>query len=118
MEPDLTLVDLLVEWEEREEQGRSITPEELCRHCPEHLAELRRRIGLPRAVSPLLDLRPRLGLAEVPPHIQGFEILGEIGGGGMGVVYRARDLALDRVVAIKVPRQAALTSPKARKRFE
>jgi len=37
-----------------------------------------------------------------PPYIGGFEILGEIGRGGMGVVYRARDPALQRELAIKL----------------
>ena len=36
------------------------------------------------------------------PAIPGYEILGEIGHGGMGVVYRAREIAFDRDVAIKL----------------
>jgi serine/threonine protein kinase len=51
------------------------------------------------------------------PTIPGYEVLGELGRGGMGVVYRARQLTLKRQVALKMIRDGALAGPQQRARF-
>src|SRR6266851_7717947 len=47
-----------------------------------------------------------------------YEILSALGAGGMGEVYRARDIRLDRTVAIKVLRDALSVDPQFRERFD
>ncbi len=47
-----------------------------------------------------------------------YEILGPLGAGGMGEVYRARDTRLDREVAIKVLPEHLAKNPDAMARFE
>src|SRR4051812_6636574 len=46
-----------------------------------------------------------------------YEILAELGAGGMGVVYQARDTHLDRLVAIKVLPADAVANPDRKQRL-
>jgi serine/threonine protein kinase len=67
---------------------------------------------------PTGDWPPAAG--EMPatlPTVAGYVILDELGRGGMGVVFRAWQVSLKRLVALKLIRDGALAGPQQRARF-
>jgi formylglycine-generating enzyme required for sulfatase activity len=52
------------------------------------------------------------------PEVPGYEILGILGHGGMGLVYRARQLKANRLVALKMIRAVEHATPQDRLRFQ
>jgi WD40 repeat protein len=57
------------------------------------------------------------GPAVALPLVPGFDVLGLLGEGGMGVVYKARQNGLNRLVALKMIRGGALARPEDVNRF-
>jgi serine/threonine-protein kinase len=118
----------------REQLGEAPSLADYQRRFPHFADSLRLQVELHRALGsgprpdpagagevPLEDRRTtprsRAGDAAPCPALAGYEVLEELGRGGMGVVYKARHLRLKCLVALKMIRAGAHAGPEDRARF-
>jgi serine/threonine-protein kinase len=101
------------------------SPEEVCGAYPELLPVVRARwqqmcrlrANLD-ALLPTGDHSPRPPEAPILPHVEGYEVEGVLGRGGMGIVFRARHLRLNRTVALKMMLAGTYAGPREKGRFQ
>jgi serine/threonine-protein kinase len=106
------------------------TPEEVCESCPELLPTVRNQWRQMRCLRSDLDalfpppLEPGTGpQAPLPqatalPRIPGYEVEAVLGRGGMGIVFKALHLRLNRPVALKMLLAGAYAAPRDLERFQ
>ena len=115
----------------REERGESPQLDEYLRRFPQFASQIGLQFEVHRALqgepAPECTIladevaapekrSPAVGRAGLPA-IAGYEILRELGQGGMGVVYQARQVGLNRFAVLKMIRAGAYASLAERDRF-
>ncbi len=129
-EHDRRLAEVLSQMADDVSQGSPVDFQGVCNAHPDLASDLRRLWGAVlvtdvAAVSseqvPLVDpddaSARRWRRLDLPVTIGDYQLLSELGRGGMGVVFRARQVSLDREVAVKMILRGRLASDQDLNRF-
>ncbi|HEV3383197.1 MAG TPA: protein kinase, partial [Gemmata sp.] len=120
---------IITEYLESVESGESSEPGHWIARYPDLATDLERFFAaetrIDSILAPLRTARVGSGalIKPVEPRapplrtIKEYELLAEIGRGGMGIIYKARQRSLNRLVAIKMIRSAEWATPSERMRF-
>jgi hypothetical protein len=136
---DERLYQVLERWVAEADAGRMLPVADLCRDCPDLLAEAERQVAVLRQFHVLsrpdaatsaewqarVDTTPGTPARDAAPgplpvagtRFGRYQVLAELGRGGMGIVCKARDTQLDREVALKIVRPEVAATPTAADRF-
>ena len=82
------------------------------------MGDIRKRQESASQASRAASVQPDFAAWQPGSRLADFEILGELGRGGMGIVYRARQVSLNRLVALKVLPASIRQFPSAIARFK
>jgi serine/threonine-protein kinase len=122
LERDQRLQDVVLAYLKAVDTGQMPDQQELLARHPELAADLRAFFsGQQKIQAGMAPLRGVLEPESSPPFLRRFfgdyELLKEIGHGGMGIVYAARQSRPKRIVALKMIRAGQLASPEDVRRF-
>src|SRR5262245_26351514 len=97
----------------RQSRGDKPTMEEYQVRFPDHASTIAGWYSREATI----DLPTRNAAPQPWPNVQGYEIVSELGHGGMGIVYQAKHLKFDRIVALKMIRAGEHASTDQTERF-